>query len=169
MGGGIARLHGELARRYPRGDLIVSTPSDRDAADVDGTFNAVIDRLSIGSRFTKTVPGLLLWSRRATSLARQHQIRFVHCGNVKPAGYPARWVHERLRVPYSLFLYGADLLSEQHKIHSAFKRRTARAIFGGPSRANSTRSGAPEGEAPKPLVDRASAIDVPFTEERTEP
>jgi phosphatidylinositol alpha-1,6-mannosyltransferase len=131
MGGGIARLHGELARRYPRGDLIVSTPSDRDAADVDGTFNAVIDRLSIGSRFTKTVPGLLLWSRRAASLARQHQVRFVHCGNVKPAGYPARWVHERLRVPYSLFLYGADLLSEQHKIHSAFKRRTARAIFGG--------------------------------------
>jgi len=37
-----------------------------------------------------------------------------------------------LRVPYSLFLYGADLLSEQHKIrHSAIKRRMARAIFGG--------------------------------------
>ena len=35
-------------------------------------------------------------------------------------------------VPYSLFLYGADLLSEQHKIrHSAIKRRMARAIFGG--------------------------------------
>lgn len=131
MGGGIARLHGELARRYPRGELIVSTPSDPDAADVDGTFGAVIDRLSIRARGAKTVPGLLLWSRRAASLARQHQIRFVHCGNVKPAGYPARWIHERLRVPYSLFLYGADLLSEQHKIHSAFKRRTARAIFGG--------------------------------------
>jgi phosphatidylinositol alpha-1,6-mannosyltransferase len=51
---------------------------------------------------------------------------------VKPAGYPARWVFERLRVPYSLFLYGGDLLSEQHKIrHSPFKRGTARAIFGG--------------------------------------
>ena len=34
-------------------------------------------------------------------------------------------------MPYSLFLYGADLLSEQHKIHSAFKRKTSRAIFGG--------------------------------------
>ena len=44
MGGGIARLHGELARRYPRGELIVSTPADSDAAEVDGTFNAVIDR-----------------------------------------------------------------------------------------------------------------------------
>jgi phosphatidyl-myo-inositol dimannoside synthase len=132
MGGGIARLHGELARRYPPGALIVSTPSDPDAPEVDGTFTAVIDRLSISSRRAKTIPGLLLWSRRATSIAREHQVRFVHCGNVKPAGYPARWVHERLRVPYSLFLYGADLLSEQHKIrHSVLKRRTARAIFGG--------------------------------------
>jgi phosphatidylinositol alpha-1,6-mannosyltransferase len=131
MGGGIARLHGEIARRYPRGELIVSTPADPDAPDVDGTFSAVVDRLPVAARRAKSVPGLLLWSRRAASLARQHQVRFVHCGNVKPAGYPARWVYERLRVPYSLFLYGADLLSEQHKIHSALKRKTARAIFGG--------------------------------------
>src|SRR3989475_361098 len=83
-------------------------------------------------RFTKTLPGLLLWSRRATGLARQHRVRFVHCGNVKPAGYPARWVYERTHVPYGVFLYGADLLSEQHKYHSSkFKRRSARAILGG--------------------------------------
>ncbi|HMH82602.1 MAG TPA: glycosyltransferase family 4 protein [Gemmatimonadales bacterium] len=132
MGGGIARLHGELARHFPKGELIVSTPSDPDAADVDSGLPAIIDRLPIGVRRTKTLPGLLFWARRAASLARQHRVRFVHCGNVKPAGYPARWVYERLGVPYSLFLYGADLLSEQHKIrHSAFKRRTARAIFGG--------------------------------------
>src|SRR5467141_496011 len=132
MGGGIARLHGELARRFPRGELIVSTPADRDASDVDGTFPAVIDRLPISARSTKTLPGLLLWSRRAARLARQHRVRFVYCGNVKPAGYPARWVYERLRVPYGLILYGGDLLSEQHKIRqSAFKRRTARVIFGG--------------------------------------
>jgi phosphatidylinositol alpha-1,6-mannosyltransferase len=132
MGGGIARLHGELARRYPKGELIVSTPSDPDAAEVDAGLPATVDRLPIGVRRTKTLPGVLFWSRRAASLARQHKVRFVHCGNVKPAGYPARWVYERLRVPYSLFLYGADLLSEQHKIrHSAIKRRMARAIFGG--------------------------------------
>ena len=132
MGGGIARLHGELARRFPKGELIVSTPSDPDAAEVDAGLPATIDRLPIGVRRTKTLPGVLFWSRRAASLARQHKVRFVHCGNVKPAGYPARWVYERLRVPYSLFLYGADLLSEQHKIrHSAIKRRMARAIFGG--------------------------------------
>jgi len=132
MGGGIARLHGELAKRFPRGELVVSTPADADSAEVDAGLSAVVDRLPIGARRTKTLPGLLLWSRRAASLARQHRAGFVHCGNVKPAGYPARWVFERLRVPYSLFLYGADLLSEQHKIRqSPLKRRIARAIFGG--------------------------------------
>jgi phosphatidylinositol alpha-1,6-mannosyltransferase len=74
----------------------------------------------------------LLWSRRAASLARLHNVRFVHCGNLKPAGYPARWVFERSHVPYGVFLHGGDLLSEQHKIRqSALKRRTARAILGG--------------------------------------
>ena len=132
MSGGIARLHGELAKRFPRGDLVVSTPADPDASEVDAGFPATIDRLPIGVRRTKTLPAVLFWSRRAASLARQHRVRFVHCGNVKPAGYPARWVHERLHIPYGIFFHGADLLSEQHKIrHSRLKRRMARVLFGG--------------------------------------
>src|SRR5438552_559973 len=132
MGGGIARLHGEVARRYPRGELIVSTPQDPDAADVDAQFGGAVDRLPVGRRRTKSLPGLLLWSRRAASLARQHRVQFVYCGNVKPAGYPARWVYERTKVPYCIFLYGADLLSEQHKYHhSGLKRRSTRASRGG--------------------------------------
>src|SRR2546426_330580 len=135
MGGGIARLLGELARRYPRGELIVSTPQNPDANEVDAEFGGAVDRLPMSRRFTKTLPGLLLWSRRATGLARQHRVRFVYCGNMKPAGYPARWVYERTHVPYGVFLYGADLLSEQHKYHSSkFKRRSARAILGGAAR-----------------------------------
>src|SRR5256884_2416089 len=132
MGGGIAGLHGELARRSPGGELVVSPPADPDASEVDSGLPAIVDRLPIGVRRTKTLPAVLFWSRRAASLARQHRVRFVHCGNVKPAGYPARWVHERLHIPYGIFFHGADLLSEQHKIrHSRLKRRTARAIFGG--------------------------------------
>src|SRR2546426_540028 len=88
LGGGIARLHGELARRYPAGELIVSTPQDPDAADVDAQYNGAVDRLPIGRRTTKSLPGLLLWSRRAASLARRHHVRFVHCGNVAPRGEP---------------------------------------------------------------------------------
>src|SRR5439155_2073 len=132
MGGGIARLHGEMARHFPRGELVVSTPLDSDAPDVDAQFAAAVDRLPVSRGRTKTLPGLLLWSRRAASLARQHRVRFVHCGNVKPAGYPARWVYERCRVPYGIFFHGGDLLSEQHKVRqSRFKRRSTRAILGG--------------------------------------
>src|SRR6266513_2572920 len=141
MGGGIARLHGELARHFPPGELIVSTPSDPDAAEVDAGLEGVVDRLPIPARRTKTLAGLLFWSRRAASLARQRRVSFVHCGNVKPAGYPARWVFERCRVPYGIYLHGSDLLSEQHKIRqSAFKGRTAKVIFGGAAvlMANST-------------------------------
>src|SRR6266566_3141661 len=126
LGGGIARLHGELARRYPAGELIVSTPQDPDAGDVDAQFNGAVDRLPVGRRTTRSLPGLLLWSRRAASLARQHHVRFVHCGNVKPAGYPARWVLERCRVPYSVFLYGADVLSAQHSARRVRGRGRAR-------------------------------------------
>src|SRR2546422_11682868 len=43
MGGGIARLHGELARRYPRGELIVSTPQSPDANEVDAHFGGAVD------------------------------------------------------------------------------------------------------------------------------
>src|SRR2546421_9442719 len=132
MGGGIARLHGELAKRFPRGDLVVSTPADPDALEVDAGFPAVVDRLPIGVRRTKTLPAVLVRSRRAAGRARPPRVRFVPCGNVQPAGGPARWVHERLRIPYGIFFHGADLLSEQHKIrHSRLKRRTARVIFGG--------------------------------------
>ena len=132
MGGGIARLHGEMAKRYPAGQLVVSTPQDPDAADFDAQLDGIVDRLPVGRRRTKSLPGLLLWSRRAATLARRHKVRFVHCGNVKPAGYPARWVLERCRVPYGIYFHGGDLLSEQHKIrHSRLKRRSARAILGG--------------------------------------
>jgi len=95
MGGGIARLHSELAKRFPRGDLVVSTPADPDAPEVDGALPAIVDRLPFGARRTKTLPAVLFWARRAASLARQHRVGFVHCGNVKPAGYPARLVYER--------------------------------------------------------------------------
>jgi phosphatidylinositol alpha-1,6-mannosyltransferase len=131
MGGGIARLHGEMAKRYPAGELVVSTPQDPDAPDFDATFDGIVDRLPVSRRLTRSLPGLLLWARRAASLARRHRVRFVYCGNVKPAGYPARWVFERCRVPYGIYFHGGDLLSEQHKIRSRFKRPSARAILGG--------------------------------------
>lgn len=131
MGGGIARFHGEVAARLPPGEMFVSTPADPDATAADARFAGAVDRLGVDRRVAKTFPGVLRWSSRALALARRHQTRFVYCGNLKPAGYPAYWVHRRARIPYGILLCGGELLSEQIKYErSAFKRRAGRALLG---------------------------------------
>jgi phosphatidylinositol alpha-1,6-mannosyltransferase len=130
MGGGVARWMYQIARRYPSG-IVVSTASHPDAADVDGTLPAPVDRLPLPAKRLKTLQGLLLWARRAAVLARSHRARFIWCGDIHPSGYPAKWTLERVGTPFGLLLHGADLLVLQHQVHrSAIKRRTARALLG---------------------------------------
>ncbi len=131
---GVARMMGEIARRYPRGELLVSTGQHRDSQDADAHFagaGAVIDRLPLPSRTLKSLPGLLFWSRRVAGLARQHKPRFAWCDSIRPCAYPAKWVHERVKVKYGVLVHGGDLLKELHAIHHApFARRTAKALLG---------------------------------------
>src|SRR5467141_2447786 len=129
---GVARMMGELARRYPRGELLVSTGQHRDAQDADARIaGTIIDRLPIPARTLKSLPGLLFWSRRAATLARQHKPHFAWCDSVRPCAYPAKWVHERVGVKYGVLVHGGDMLKELHAIHhSRFARRTAKALLG---------------------------------------
>ena len=129
---GVARMMGEIARRYPRGELLVSTGRHRDSQDADARFTgAVIDRLPIPTRTLKTLPGLLLWSRRVSTLARQHKPGFAWCDSIRPCAYPAKWVHERVGVKYGVLVHGGDLLKELHAIHhSPLGRRTSKALLG---------------------------------------
>ena len=134
---GVARMMGEIARRYPRGELLVSTGQHRDSQDADARFTAggatgaVIDRLPIPSRTLKSLLGLLFWSRRVATLARQHKPRFAWCDSIRPCAYPAKWAHERVAVKYGVLVHGGDMLKELHAIHhSAFARKTARALLG---------------------------------------
>jgi len=134
IGGGIARMMGELAKRYPPGTLLVSTGQHPGSAEVDGVLPNRVDRLDVPSRRLRTVQGLLRWSHRAITLAGSVQPEFVWCGNLKPAGYPARWIRRRLGVPYGIVLYGTDLLLLRHRIrHSALKRAGARTLIGSAS------------------------------------
>lgn len=129
---GIARQMGEIARRYPPGEMIVSTGQHRDAHETDGGYGAgSIDRLGMPARALRTVPGLLLWSRRAAALARQYKPRFIWSDSIRPCAYPAKWTHERVHVPYGVLVHGGDLLAELHRLHhSAFARRTLKALLG---------------------------------------
>jgi phosphatidyl-myo-inositol dimannoside synthase len=130
IGGGIARWMGELAKRYPAGSLIVSTGQSGDTSDVDASFPNRVDRLPIPSRRLRTIPGLLLWSRRVAVLARSTDAEFIWCGNIKPAAYPAKWTMERTGTPFGILLHGGDLLILQHQVHrSALKRKTAAALL----------------------------------------
>ena len=131
MGGGIARMMGELVRRYPGRGLTVSTGSHPDAAAVDEDIGGTIDRLAVPSRRLRTVQGLVAWTHRAGALTRSIHPQFVWCGNFKPATYPARWIHARSGTPYGVMLYGTELLLLQHRMrHSALKRHMARTLLG---------------------------------------
>ncbi|MEX2155414.1 MAG: glycosyltransferase family 4 protein [Gemmatimonadales bacterium] len=129
---GIARMMGEVTRRYPRGELLVSTGQHRDSQDSDVRFSGVVvDRLPVPNRALKNLAGLLFWSRRVATLARQHKPRFAWCDSIRPCTYPAKWLHERVGTKYGVFVHGGDLLKELHAIHhSRFARKTAKALFG---------------------------------------
>ena len=134
IGGGIARMMGELARRYPPGTLVVSTGQHQGSAEFDALLANRVDRLEVPSRRLRTVQGLLLWSHRAVRLARSVHPEFVWCGNLKPAGYPARWIRNRVGTPYGILLYGTDILLLRDRIrHSALKRTWARTLIGSAS------------------------------------
>lgn len=131
IGGGIARMMGELTKRYPPGALVVSTGTAADAPRVDAALPNRVDRVVVPSSRLRTIQGLLTWSRRAGNLARALDPEFVWCGNLKPAGYPARWIHRLRGTPYGVFVYGTDLLLLQHRLrHSVLKRQAARALIG---------------------------------------
>jgi phosphatidyl-myo-inositol dimannoside synthase len=134
MGGGIARWMGELAKRYPRGSLVVSTGRQPNQSAVDNLMPNRVDRLPIASRRLRTIQGLALWSRRVAGLTRTLNAEYIWCGNAKPAAYPARWTAARLGIPYGIMVVGSDLLILQRQIaRSPVKRRLARTLLGSAS------------------------------------
>jgi phosphatidyl-myo-inositol dimannoside synthase len=131
LGGGIARWMAELALRYPPGGLIVSTGLLDGSAESDRRFPNPVDRLGVPTRRLKTLQGLVLWSRRVAALVAAERVGFLWCGNLRPAAYPAKWVHERSGVPYGVMVHGGDLLALQHNYReSRVKRLTARTLLG---------------------------------------
>jgi phosphatidylinositol alpha-1,6-mannosyltransferase len=131
-GGGIARMMGEIALRYPAASLVISTGASPDSRASDARFPHPIDRVAIRATRLRTVGGLILWTARASRLARRHSPGFVWCAELKPAGYPARWLRARRRLPYGIVVHGTELLLLEEKMRrSAFKRWTGRQLFAG--------------------------------------
>jgi len=130
MGGGIARLTGELAQRYPPGSLLISTGRVPGSAETDTQLPNRVDRVAINSTRLRTIQGLVLWSHRVRRLGRSFGPGFVWCGNFKPAGFPALWLRRREGIPYGVMLYGSELLLLQQRIRTSHRKRAAaRAIL----------------------------------------
>jgi len=124
-------MMGELALRYPAQSLVVSTGAYEGSAVSDARFPQPIDRVRIGATRLRTIQGLVRWTWRASALAKQWQPGFTWCGELKPAGYPARWLGARQGIPYGVIVYGTELLLIAAKIRrSRFKRRTAGGLIG---------------------------------------
>ena len=69
---GIARMMGELTRRYPRGELLVSTGQHRDSQDSDVHFSgAVVDRLPVPSKALRNLADQVARSGARTASADQ--------------------------------------------------------------------------------------------------
>src|SRR5690348_2294395 len=127
---GVSRMMGEIARRYPKGELIVSTGQHRDSLEVDGRFPATFDRSPIPTRSLHGLAGLLFWSRRVASLARSHKARFAWCDSVRPSAYAAKWAYERAGTKYGILVHGGDILHELHRLHHApLARKMMRSIL----------------------------------------
>jgi phosphatidyl-myo-inositol dimannoside synthase len=131
IGGGIARLMGELTKRYAPGSLVVSTGQYPNSAAVDEQLPNRVERLRVPSQRLRTLQGVFLWSKQAARLARSLRPEFIWCGNFKPAAYPAKWVQRQFGTPYGIMLDGTELLLLQHRLrHSVLKHRAAKSLLG---------------------------------------
>lgn len=133
ISGGISRMMAELARRYPPGELVVSTGSCAGAAEFDRGFPHPVDRMAIESRRLRAVHGWVPWCRRTAVLARAVRPGLLWCGNLKPAAYPATWVTHRFGIPHGVFLHGTELLLLRHRLGSIRKRVAGRSLLGAPA------------------------------------
>jgi len=125
-------MMGEIALRYPAGSLVVSTGAYANSAASDARFPHPVDRVAIRATRLRTLNGLVLWTARASRLARRHVPGFVWCAELKPAAYPARWLNARRQLPYGIVVHGTELLLLDEKTaRSAFKRWTGRQLFAG--------------------------------------
>src|SRR5437588_8902620 len=119
FGGGIARMMGEVALRYPEHGLLGATGTGPGSAASDPRVPQTVDRVAVGAKRLRTLNGLFRWTRRAAALARATDPGFAWCDEIKPAGYAAAWLHARRGLPFGVLAHGAAFLLPQAKARSS--------------------------------------------------
>jgi phosphatidylinositol alpha-1,6-mannosyltransferase len=121
--GGMARRHVELCRRF--GDsantMEVSTVASPNAVRFDAGEPYAIHRQPFPFSQAKLFANQLRWARWLHSNARGNFDVF-HCGNIRPVGYAVALAHYTRRVPYLVYVNGADLLRELDATNRSMRR-----------------------------------------------
>lgn len=133
--GGMARRHVELVRRFGNEfeTIEVSTVDLEGAAEFDSGEAYPIHRQPFHFREANRFTNQIRWSRWLVRHARANT-DVIHCGNIRPAGYPVLWAKLRRGTPYIVYVNGGDLLRELEKTRkSKLKRNMARRILGSAS------------------------------------
>jgi phosphatidyl-myo-inositol dimannoside synthase len=133
--GGMARRHVELARRF--GDaantMEVSTVASPQAAAFDARESYRIHRQPFPFSQAKVFTNQMRWARWLHANAPGN-VDVFHLGNIRPVGYAVAVAHLTRRIPYLLYVNGADLLREMETGNRSPRRRvTGRRIFGAAS------------------------------------
>ena len=122
--GGMARRHVELCRRF--GDaantMEVSTVASPHAVRFDAGEPYAIHRQHFPFSQAKLFANQLRWARWLHSNARRSHVNVLHCGNIRPVGYAVALAHYTRRVPYLVYVNGADLLREMEPANRSMRR-----------------------------------------------
>ncbi|MCU0620604.1 MAG: glycosyltransferase family 4 protein [Gemmatimonadales bacterium] len=130
MAGGTARWLGALARHYPVGELVVSTGQGPDGDDVDEPLPNRVERVAVPAARLRSLTGMLVWSRQAAVLARVTGAEFTWCGDLAPSGHAARWVRERVGLPFGVLAHAHEFAALRHAGHrSRLKLRSGRQLL----------------------------------------
>ena len=127
---GIASWMSQLARHYGDDAMLVSLGSEPGQGASDARQTVRIDRLPIPRARLRNAPGIIAWARRAAILARENDVTFTWCGNLKPPSYVGWTLHARMGIPYGVILHGTELLQMRRHGSGFRKRLIARTLLG---------------------------------------
>jgi len=110
--------------------MLVSLGSEPGQSDSDARQGVRIDRMPIPRARLRNMPGVIALAWRAAILARENDVTFTWCGNLKPPAYVAWWLRARMGVPYGIILHGTELLQMRRHGSGFRKRLFARTLLG---------------------------------------
>jgi phosphatidylinositol alpha-1,6-mannosyltransferase len=127
---GIASWMSQLARHYGDDAMLVSLGAEKGQETSDARQRVRIDRMPIARARLRNLPGIVAWTRRAATLAREHDVTFTWCGNLKPPSYVAWSLRAKMGIPYGVMLHGTELLQMRAHGSGLRKRLIARTLLG---------------------------------------